>query len=251
MWMRRLAWHILKQMRLLDVTLGTLTENLALDEALLLEAEAGRSGEVLRFWEWPAPAVVLGAGGIVGQDVIEKHTRDDGVPVARRSSGGGTVVLGRGCLCFTLVLAMDGNAALREVRPSYCFILGKLIDALDGLLPDFSCAGTSDLAAAGRKVSGNAQQRKRNFLLHHGTMLYDFDLSQVGRYLQLPPRQPMYRGGRGHADFLKNLPASSEQLKERLGRCWQATEPLADWPVDLVHALVAEKYNLEGWVRRR
>ena len=238
-------------MHLLDLTLPTLAENLALDEALLLEAEAGRGAEVLRFWEWPAAAVVLGAGGVVAQDVIEKHCRDDGVPLLRRSSGGGTVLLGRGCLCYTLVLSMEGNEALREVRPSYCFILGRLIDALAGLLPDICCAGTSDLAAAGRKVSGNAQQRKRSHLLHHGTLLYDFDLKEVGRYLQLPPRQPIYRGKRGHADFLKNLPATSEQLKERLVRCWQAAEPLAGWPEAEVCRLVAEKYECEDWIKRR
>ena len=43
-------------MDFVDITLSTLNENLALDEALLLEAEAGRSGEVLRVWEWPSPS---------------------------------------------------------------------------------------------------------------------------------------------------------------------------------------------------
>ena len=56
-------------MEFLDVTLPSLPENLALDEALLLEAEAGRGGEVLRLWEWPRPAVVLGAGGRIADDV--------------------------------------------------------------------------------------------------------------------------------------------------------------------------------------
>ena len=42
----------------LDRTLPSAAENLALDEALLLESEAGRSGEVLRLWEWPEPAAL-------------------------------------------------------------------------------------------------------------------------------------------------------------------------------------------------
>ena len=45
-------------MRYLDRLLPTLEENLALDEALLLAAEAD-GPEVLRLWEWPVPAVVL------------------------------------------------------------------------------------------------------------------------------------------------------------------------------------------------
>src|SRR5262245_38971942 len=77
-------------MRLVDLTLPGAAENLALDEALLLEAEAGRGGEVLRFWEWPEPAVVLGSAGVVADDVDDPACTADGVPVLRRSSGGGT-----------------------------------------------------------------------------------------------------------------------------------------------------------------
>ena len=52
-------------MRLLDLTLPIAAENLALDEALLLAAEESGAGEVLRLWELPSLAVVLGAGGSV------------------------------------------------------------------------------------------------------------------------------------------------------------------------------------------
>src|SRR5215469_11853041 len=55
----------------LDRTLPSAAENLALDEALLLEAEAGRGGEVLRVWEWPELAVVLGSGCRLAEDVDE------------------------------------------------------------------------------------------------------------------------------------------------------------------------------------
>src|SRR5438309_11265473 len=90
----------------LDLTLPTLAENLALDEALLLDAETG-GPEVLRLWQWPRHAVVLGAGGKLADDVYEDACRADGVPILRRSSGGGSVLLGSGCLLFSLVLRLD------------------------------------------------------------------------------------------------------------------------------------------------
>src|SRR5262249_44963282 len=158
-------------MHCLDLTLPTVAANLSLDEALLLEAELGAGGEVLRFWEWPAPAVILGAGCCLAADVDEVACRTDGVPILRRSSGGGTVLLGPGCLLYSLVLAYDRAPSLREVRPSYDYILGRIRAVLVDLLPGVEQAGISDLAAAGRKVSGNAQQRKRRHLLHHGTLL--------------------------------------------------------------------------------
>src|SRR5919204_2769429 len=117
-------------MEWLDLTLSTLAENLALDEALLLEAEAGRGGEVLRVWEWPTPAVVLGAGGVVADDVDVAACAADGVPLARRSSGGGTVLLGRGCLLYSLVLRYDRAPDLLAIGPSYRWILGCVADAL-------------------------------------------------------------------------------------------------------------------------
>ena len=65
---------------LLDLTLPSPAENLALDEALLLDAEAG-GGEVLRLWELPTLAVVLGSGGVLADDVRVSACAADGVPV--------------------------------------------------------------------------------------------------------------------------------------------------------------------------
>jgi lipoate-protein ligase A len=237
-------------MYLLDLTLPHLADNLALDEALLLEAEAGRSGEVLRLWEWPSPAVVLGSACRLAEDVDEAACQSDHVPILRRTSGGGTVLLGRGCLLYSLVLAYERDSALREVRPSYGYILRHMAQALVGILPAIHQAGISDLSAAELKVSGNAQQRKRNFLLHHGTLLYAFDLSLIGRYLRLPLRQPEYRRGRAHTAFLRNLPTSDAELKLRLRRSWGADTAMSTWPEERVHQLCAEKYLKPVWIRR-
>jgi lipoate-protein ligase A len=238
-------------MRFLDPTLPTLAENLALDEALLLEAEDGRGGEVLRLWESPEPAVILGAGCRLAHDVEENSCLRDGVPILRRASGGGTVLLGPGCLLYSLVLPYDRSVLLREIPSSYVHILGRVRAALDGLLPAIELAGTSDLACGGRKFSGNAQQRKRHCLLHHGTLLYDYDLSMVGRYLRLPSRQPGYREQRDHESFLMNIPSTPAVLGRRLRVAWGAESELVAWPQEQTCRLVSEKYAKPEWTRRR
>jgi lipoate-protein ligase A len=235
----------------LALCLPSLTANLALDEALLLEAEDGHGGEVLRIWEWPTPAVVLGAGCRLAEDVDQEACRADAVPILRRASGGGTILLGRGCLLFSLILSYQLSPELLDITSSYEYVLERIRGALAGLLPDLEHAGTSDLSSQGRKFSGNAQQRKRSHLLHHGTLLYDFDLGRVSRYLRLPARQPDYRGQRGHADFLLNLPASAAELEKRLRRAWQAETELTASPALRVQQLVEEKYAQATWVRRR
>jgi lipoate---protein ligase len=237
-------------MRYLDLALPTPTENLALDEALLLVAEPD-GGEVLRVWEWPRPAVVLGSGCKIADDVEADACRADGVPVLRRSSGGGTVLLGKGCLLFSLVLDTTKATELGDVRRSYAAILARVTRSL---LPEAAGAevcGISDLAIGGRKFSGNAQQRKQRYILHHGTLLYSFDTSVVARYLCLPPRQPEYRGGRPHSQFLTNLPLSSDELKRRLRQEWGAVDENGSLPHDEVARLTTEKYTTREWVERR
>ncbi len=236
-------------MRYLNLTLPTPEENLALDEALLLEAEAG-GAEVLRTWEWTRPVVVLGSGCKLREEVSVEACQADGVPMTRRASGGGTVLLGHGCLLYTLVLSYDRASELSDVRRSYAYILGRLSRALNPKVQAVPC-GVSDLAVFGRKFSGNAQQRKQRHLLHHGTLLYAFDTAQVARYLPPPPREPDYRAGRKHADFITNLPLPAGELTRRLRDEWGAGEDSGRWPQEVVKQLVVEKYATRAWVERR
>lgn len=236
-------------MHLLELTLPTLTENLALDEALLLHAEDG-GPEVLRLWEWPRPAVVLGAAGRLADEVHEDACQADGVPIARRSSGGGTVLLGAGCLLYSLILRFDRAPELGDLRASYRYILGCIQRGLEPFSGGFALQGTSDLVLGDRKCSGNSQQRKRTHLLHHGTLLYAFDIAPIARYLKAPPRQPEYRQGRAHADFVANLPITLSDLKQTLMKVWQAHQLTTDRPMELTRTLV-EKYESAEWTHRR
>lgn len=237
-------------MKLLDYTHPDPATNLALDEALLVAAEAGTGDEVLRLWELPTHAVVVGSGGSVAIDVNATACAADGVPVLRRASGGGTVVLGPGCLCFSLVLSYDRAPRLNEIPASNRYILARMVNALRPLVPA-AVEGSSDLAVSGVKFSGNAQQRKRNYFLHHGTLLCGFDLARVARYLNAPERQPEYRRARGHAEFVANLPADVEAVKRLLVAEWQPDGDDAPMPLDAARELVARKYSRDEWTNRR
>jgi lipoate-protein ligase A len=236
-------------MRLLDLTLPSLAENLALDEALLVAAEEG-SSEVLRLWEQPTYAVVVGSGGSVSIDVNLAACETAGIPILRRASGGGTVLVGPGCLCFTLVLNYEHAPRLNEIPASNRYILARVAKALAPVASSL-VEGTSDLAVDGVKFSGNAQQRKRTHFLHHGTLLCGFDLALVPKYLNAPERQPDYRRSRSHADFIANLPITVEDAKRLLVVEWQPEGEYSPFPLEKMHALIAEKYARDEWNRRR
>src|SRR5262249_17429234 len=181
----------------------------------------------------------------------EAACRADDVPIARRSSGGGTVLLGPGCLCFSLILRFDRDPALADLHASYRYILGRIAARLAEQVAHVGMNGSSDLTLGERKFSGNEQPRKRTHPLHHGTLLHAFDFELMARYLKSPPRQPEYRRQRSHADFLTNLPIAGEMLGELMREIWDAREALPRWPEAMVSKLVAEKYATDEWTRRR
>jgi lipoate-protein ligase A len=191
--------------------------NLAIEEALL---NAGRPTAWLGFWESPRPVVVLGRSGRLEEQVHVRAAQQLGAPILRRCSGGGAVVLAPGCLNYCLILPLDQFPELHEVRNGFRVILDAVCRSLK--IEGLSVCGGSDLALFDRKVSGNAQRRVRSTLLHHGTLLYNFDAGLAETLLRVPRRQPGYRRGRGHIDFLGNLPLSREELigriSEGLGR---------------------------------
>ena len=149
---------------------------------------------------------------MLAMEVNLEACRSDGVPVIRRSSGGGAVVLGSGCLAFSLALPLtDAQRALGVAALTRTLMI-RMTLALSPVTPGVIACGTSDLAAADRKFSGNAQRWLSKSFLHHGTILYRFDLARIGRYLRQPSRQPDYRSGRGHDEFVRNVAASRGSL---------------------------------------
>lgn len=237
----------------LDLTLPTIEENLALDEALLQEVEEGRLAPLLRTWEFPRPAVVLGASGRIGEDVIAESCARDGVPIARRSSGGGTVVVGPGALNFTVVLARDFAAGLEAVDVAQHYVLERVASQIRGEGPAVEVLGSGDLALSGRKVAGSAQRRLKRHFLVHASILYDFPLEFLSRYTRVPTRQPSYRRDRTHEDFVANLGLPRATLLQVLRSAWDACNmgiELALVPEGRVREAVAEKFGRSDWTYR-
>lgn len=195
----------MRTFRLLDLTLPFPAENLALDEILLEELDERGGAPILRFWESDCPFVVLGRASRVADDVDLAACKQDGLPILRRSSGGGTVLQGPGCLSYSLVLRLDWHPDLASIRTTYRFVLERIAAALRRWETTTSFRGISDLAIGDRKISGNAQRRTRNALLFHGTILHGMRADFVARYLKHPSRQPDYRSDRPHTTFLRTL----------------------------------------------
>lgn len=239
-------------MKFLDLTLPTPAENLALDEALLEQAEDGDGPpEALRLWESPQPVVVVGRSSRVDDEVDRQACQRLGIPILRRTSGGAAVVAGPGCLMYAVVLDYRRRPQVQMIQQAHCYVIGVLAKAIRPRIPAISCCGTSDLALDGRKVSGNSLRCKRTHLLYHGTLLYDFPLDLISTCLKQPPRQPEYRQGRRHEDFVTNLPLSADQLRSALIQAWGSDSALEAWPQLRTRELAQQRYTQDSWNLRR
>ena len=238
-------------MRCLDLTLRTAAENVALDEALLEEAEAaGAPTETLRLWESPDPLVVVGRSSQIDVEVRVDACAASGVPILRRASGGAAIVAGPGCLMYAVVLSYARRPHLRLLSEAHRYVLDTLTAALAPLAPGVQCRGTSDLAMGDFKFAGNSARLRHDHLLYHGTLLYDFPLELIDRCLAMPPRMPDYREGRPHGRFVANLPLKVQTLRQTLVTAWDAHEPCGAWPQQRTAQLVAEKYSRPEWNER-
>jgi lipoate-protein ligase A len=219
-----------RALRLLDLTLPSPAENLALDEALLDELDEQGGDPVLRFWESDRPFVVLGAACRPLNDVHLAACERDGVPVLRRTSGGGTVLQGPGCLSYAFVLPLQLHPRLANIRSTNQFILERIAGALHRWEPATVFRGISDLAIGEMKISGNAQRRTRHALLFHGTILHGMRADFIARYLKQPARQPDYRQDRPHGSFLRTIEAAPEDIKLAIAEAWSIGSTLDLWP---------------------
>jgi lipoate-protein ligase A len=235
-------------MQLLDLTLPTAAENLALDEALLEAAESGESsGDILRLWEMPQHAVVLGRSSRAADEVDLFAAQAASVPVVRRASGGAAVVAGPGCLIYSIVLRYEGREHMRMLDEAHRHILTIIRSALSPRLRDVEHVGICDLALRGRKFSGNSLRCKRDHLLYHGTLLYNFDLALISRLLKMPPRQPAYRASRTHGEFVTNIPIAADALRASLAAAFSADTPHNPWPRSRTLDLAANRYSQPSW----
>ena len=203
-------------MQQLRVTVSDPREQLALEEASLVLADQAVLGESFRSWTFDRPVVVLGRSSKVAREVDQEYCEAERIPVLRRCSGGAAVVGGPGCLIYSVVLSLQRRPELQKVDAAHDFVMTRVCKAVGEQLPEVRYQGICDLTWRNRKFSGNSLRIAKHHLLYHGTILHGADLELIARCLREAPRQPEYRGGRDHADFVTNAPLDPVRLAVEL-----------------------------------
>jgi len=210
-------------MRLVDISFTSPRLNLIFDEFLLYLAQK-KGDSFLRFWEPEDYFIVLGKTSKQREELYSQKCKQDNIPVLRRCSGGASILQGRGCLNYAVVDRYESHPDYKGIKSCFGRILGLIAKALskEGVRLDYT--GISDLSFKGKKVSGNSQKRGKNTFLVHGTLLYNFGIERVDTYLKIPLKTPACRKNRTNLDFLTNIPASCESIKQAVIEAFGAQE---------------------------
>ena len=194
--------------------------NLALDEYLLTHF----TEEVLSLWR-NGPSVIVGRNQNALEEIDQDFVRARGIAVVRRLTGGGAVFHDLGNVNYTLVQPYqegDFNNYAKFTRP--------IVDFLAELGVRAELSGRNDLLVEGRKCSGNAQAVRGGRILHHGTLLFSADLSQLAGALRPREIKIQSKGVKSVSSRVTNLaghlpePMRVEAFLDRL-RAWFLARP--------------------------
>ncbi len=171
--------------RLLDTHAGKASFNMGLDEAVLESVSSGRELPTLRLYAWQPAAISIGYFQGLYEEVDIEGCKAHGVDIVRRITGGGAV-FHQAEITYSVIIPETHVLAPGSIIASYGVICGGVVDGLGILGVDASFAPINDIVSGGRKVSGNAQTRKRGCLLQHGTVLLDLDVDLMFELLKVP-----------------------------------------------------------------
>jgi lipoate---protein ligase len=164
--------------------------------------------------EGSTPAIVMGISGKKEELVDCSKAAQDLIPLVKRFSGGGTVVVDENTLFLTFVCQKQLHDFPAYPEPIMEWTQQIYATALQ--LPGFRLR-ENDFVIDDRKFGGNAQYIKKDRWLHHTSFLWDYAPEKMA-YLLHPKKTPSYRDGRPHEEFLCRLSDYFPDREALIGR---------------------------------
>jgi lipoate---protein ligase len=237
--------------------------NMGIDEALLGSVSRLEAAPTLRLYTWSPPCVTVGYFQSLEDEVDLEACRALGVDAVRRLTGGGAVFHDAE-LTYSIILPLGHELAPDDILESYRRICSGLVAGLSRLGVEASFEPLNDIAAGGKKLSGNAQTRRVSCLLQHGTILLDSDPERMFALLKVPAEKLKGK-------LIEDVRARVTSLRSLLGRSVGAAEAAAAlrlgcaeaWGAELAEGqlsaaeeeearrLASERFSSSAWNSRR
>ncbi|HXM54931.1 MAG TPA: biotin/lipoate A/B protein ligase family protein [Candidatus Dormibacteraeota bacterium] len=226
---------------------------------LLDRLVAGRRGPTLRFWEWAEAALVLGSHQVIANEVDLDEAKTLGFIVARRMSGGGTMIVEPGRTITYSLYAPESLIAGLSFVDSFARLDAWAVECLRGLGVPASYRPINDIVSPEGKIGGAAQARRRGQVLHHTAIAHTMDTSIVPRLIRIGRDRVSPRGVRSAEKTVSPLDRwlwiDRDAVVAAMVACFRAgfdaspgelaSDELAD-----ARTLAAAKYATAEWVDR-
>ena len=167
------------KIRLLETGHNSAYYNMALDQVLMSTVDD--SIPILRLYGWKPAAVSIGYFQNLEEEVNLRTCKNLGIDIVRRMTGGGAVLHEH-----ELTYSFIAKKYPTNIMESYELICEPVVMCLKDLGFDAQFSPLNDIIVDDKKVSGNAQTRKQNTLLQHGTILLDVDVDRMFSVLNVP-----------------------------------------------------------------
>lgn len=180
-----------KLWRLIRTGIFDAFENMAIDHVLLDACHKETAANTIRFYRWSPSAVSIGRFQHLDDEVDSEACHKLNVDIVRRLSSGGTVYHDfDGELTYSIICRTDDTQLPSGVIETYQYLCNGLLVGLNrlGVSAKFAPGSESfcpNLYVKKRKISGNAQSRRGNTLLQHGTILRTLDLNKMFTFLKI------------------------------------------------------------------
>jgi lipoate-protein ligase A len=176
-------------------------------------------------------SVIVGRHQNTAAEIDASFADSHGITVVRRLSGGGAVYHDLGNINFTFIT--DANAS-GEI--DFAGFFKPVKEALVSFGVPAEISGRNDMTVDGKKISGGAMYIKQNRVLYHGTILYDTDLTMLGRALSASKK--FNSGG------IKSVPAKVTNIRPYMGTDMPAEKFIPALRESLISGLAMEVYPL-------
>jgi lipoate---protein ligase len=184
---------------------------MGLDQALMSTVEDFIP--VLRLYGWKPSAVSIGYFQSLEQEVNVKKCKELGIDVVRRITGGGAV-LHENELTYSFITKIYPA----NIIESYRSICEPVVTCLYDLGFDAKFSPLNDITVENKKVSGNAQTRRNNVLLQHGTILLDVNVDKMFSVLKVPSEKVKDKIIQDVKERVMGLKVSYDEVANKLWR---------------------------------
>jgi lipoate-protein ligase A len=239
------------KIRVIDTRRRNAYLNMGIDEVLMRNC----TSPVLRFFAWKPAAISIGYFQGLDEEVDLGKCKELGIDYVRRITGGGAVFHDAE---LTYSFVIPEKELPEDILESYGIICGAIIKGLQKLGINAAYAPINDIICNGKKISGNAQTRRKGIILQHGTILLDVDVDRMFSLLKVPDEKIKDKLIANVKERVAGINKAYDEVADALRQGFKeqfsaelTEDELSQQELAQAEQIAKQSYSTDAWNRKR